>query len=374
VKPTTYFIENDDLAPEQPEWGQSNYKDVVRRQFRFKESLPLPFVIYPEIYGTWIVFQETEGAQPLLCSCQKRAAENLVRLNERLRTSEHSKHSNVLNYFFHGEAAVHNKLTAITLDEFLFAPIFRDELCHICNRRVPPIRWSNLDEHSAFVQHLGWYFRQALLAAGVSPYGDLLIESLEPEIRALVEIDPEIAWQRIREFHKTYPNAGWLVNHCPSHLTSDVPGLASVRSHYAALKQQSAKIQRLIEGRLRRSLGFPPRTRTGVSERLLFWIVSSLFPNLLVQFHARPSFLQGLEFDIFLPELRLAIEYQGEQHYEPFKHLGGERHLRSVKKRDKKKAAICSAEGVELRYFTVSDKLTEDYVRAMLRDFIQPTV
>ncbi len=367
---TTYFLENDEIAPIPPEWGQSNYKDVVRRQFQFRESLPLPIVIYPELYGTWIVFQEAEGAQPMLCSCQKLAAENQVRLNERLRTTEQSKRSNVLNYFFHGEAATHNKLKATTLDEFFLAPIFRDGLCHVCNRRVPPIRWSNLDEHSAFVQHLGWYFRYALLAAGVSPYGDLLIDSLAPEIRRLVEIDPEIAWQRIREFHKTHSNAGWLVNHCPSYQVCDVPGLAGVRSHFAALKNQSEKIQRLVEGKLRRSLGFPPRTRTGVSERLLFWIVSGLFPSLQVRFHARPSFLQGLEFDIFIPELNLAIEYQGEQHFEPFEHLGGERHLRSVKKRDKKKAAICKSEGIDLRYFTVSDKLTEDYVKTILRDRI----
>jgi hypothetical protein len=368
----TYFIKrNNDSIPKRPEWGQSNYKDVVRQKFQFVESLPLPIVTYPRIYGTWIVFQEAEGTQPFLCSCQKLAALNFVRLNEHSRLSDRSKRSNVLKYFFQGSVAVHNKLEATTLDEFSVVPIFRDGLCHICNRHVPPIRWSNLDEHSAFLQHFGWYFHHALLAAGISPHGNLLIDSLDAELKALVEIDPEIAWQRIRESRKKHLDAGSLVNLEPRHLTVTIPDSDEIRDHYAVMKRQSEKIQRLVEERLRHSLGFPPRTKTGVSERLLYWIVASLFPKFEIRFHARPSFLQGLELDIFVPELHLAIEYQGEQHYEPFEHLGGDKHLRSVKKRDKKKAAACKSEGIELLYFTVSDILTEEHVRTMLKSYVQ---
>jgi len=45
--------------------------------------------------------------------------------------------------------------------------------------------------------------------------------------------------------------------------------------------------------------------------------------------------------DIFIPELKLAIEYQGQQHYEAFPHLGGDIGLEKRILNDDKKKDLC---------------------------------
>jgi hypothetical protein len=62
---------------------------------------------------------------------------------------------------------------------------------------------------------------------------------------------------------------------------------------------------------------------TWTSETSLFYIIKSLFPTHFIRRHYRPEFLQGLELDIFIEELKIGIEYQGIQHFQPIEHWGG---------------------------------------------------
>ena len=52
--------------------------------------------------------------------------------------------------------------------------------------------------------------------------------------------------------------------------------------------------------------------------------------------------------DIYVPELRLAVEYQGQQHYEPVALFGGEMGFQLARARDDKKHALLAANNVEL--------------------------
>jgi len=63
----------------------------------------------------------------------------------------------------------------------------------------------------------------------------------------------------------------------------------------------------------------------------------------------RPKFLQGLEYDGFCRELKLAFEYQGLQHYEyvPFFHKK-EGDFEKLKKNDLKKEELSKQEGITL--------------------------
>lgn len=54
-----------------------------------------------------------------------------------------------------------------------------------------------------------------------------------------------------------------------------------------------------------------------ISERVLFRQIESAFTNLNVQQHAHPSFLGRQHYDVYIPELKIALEYQGEQHFVP---------------------------------------------------------
>jgi hypothetical protein len=57
----------------------------------------------------------------------------------------------------------------------------------------------------------------------------------------------------------------------------------------------------------------------------------------------RPEFLEGLELDGYCPELNIAFEYNGIQHYEyfPHYHRNGESEFLAQRERDIKKYKIC---------------------------------
>ena len=50
-------------------------------------------------------------------------------------------------------------------------------------------------------------------------------------------------------------------------------------------------------------------------EEKVFHILKELFPDKIIRRHDRKT-LKGLELDFNLPELRLGIEYDGEQHFD----------------------------------------------------------
>lgn len=53
-------------------------------------------------------------------------------------------------------------------------------------------------------------------------------------------------------------------------------------------------------------------------------------------------------FDIFIPDLKLAIEYHGEQHYESIDRFGGEKNLVKTQKLDSYKREMCKKSGIKL--------------------------
>ncbi|CAE7357560.1 unnamed protein product [Symbiodinium sp. CCMP2592] len=81
-----------------------------------------------------------------------------------------------------------------------------------------------------------------------------------------------------------------------------------------------------------------------------------------------PSFLEGLQLDGYCPDLFLAFEYQGEQHYDPenYFHFGDPSNFRAQRERDARKVELCRDAGVRLLIIPcfVNDKRT--FVLTML--------
>lgn len=98
------------------------------------------------------------------------------------------------------------------------------------------------------------------------------------------------------------------------------------------------------------------------SESKVYSIVRKLYPHEKIQRRCRPKWLQGLEIDIYIPGMKIGIEYQGEQHYKPVKHWGGEEALRQTQMRDKRKKKLCQDNGVSLVYINYYDDITEELV------------
>lgn len=69
-----------------------------------------------------------------------------------------------------------------------------------------------------------------------------------------------------------------------------------------------------------------------------------------------------LPFDFYLPELRVAIEFDGSQHFVPYKHFGGNKKLELYKKRDSIKNQYCIEKHIKLiriNYTIGLDNITE---------------
>ena len=55
-----------------------------------------------------------------------------------------------------------------------------------------------------------------------------------------------------------------------------------------------------------------------------------------------------MELDVFVRSQKLAIEYQGEQHFRPLEYCGGEKGLQKRKSLDQEKRKACKKNGIIL--------------------------
>lgn len=102
------------------------------------------------------------------------------------------------------------------------------------------------------------------------------------------------------------------------------------------------------------------------SEFNLFILTKSYFPNAIYQY--RSDWLQGQSLDIYIPELKLGIEYQGIQHYEAVDLFGGEEGLKETQKRDAIKKKKCKENRVRLCEWHYTKEIKDWNFVKMLKD------
>ena len=87
-------------------------------------------------------------------------------------------------------------------------------------------------------------------------------------------------------------------------------------------------------------------------EGLLYEHFKKEYPTILIERQKRFKWLGKQSLDFFLPELNIAIEYQGRQHFEPVGKFGGEDEYKNTVKRDIKKYDLCKEHGIKVLYFS----------------------
>jgi len=127
---------------------------------------------------------------------------------------------------------------------------------------------------------------------------------------------------------------------------------------------------RVAEDAARLAVGLPRIGQKWISETMLFRIVRSLVAPREVIHHYRGQELQGQEIDIWVPSLKLAVEYHGMQHFRPVAMFGGEKGLAATRERDKRKQALLKALGYNLIEFAYDQQFSEDSVLEKLKPFI----
>ncbi len=332
------------------------------------EDLPSPIVHYPWS-GPWIEFQKDECSQPLFCSCFKNAFKMYLKLH---REALH-RHDYWYSYLEHSIKSLFNPNVLSTrlfdiymqldeksrLEPDSAIEIFRfsEKLCHICNKKVPSYRYCVPMYGGIFRQTYGWYIEKRAWELGLRKayYDQNYLDQIGGDI-------PQDILEDIIEM------ADLEENNRSSQYNSKLRMTDDADIDILAKKAGSARsrVERWIENFVRDSVGYSRVGEGWPSETLLYKIICLLCPSEVIQMHAKPNFLGGLEIDIFLPNKRIAVEYQGIQHFRPIEHWGGEEALKKLRERDKRKKKLCEANGICVIYFYYNEDINEEIVRQRL--------
>jgi hypothetical protein len=107
-------------------------------------------------------------------------------------------------------------------------------------------------------------------------------------------------------------------------------------------------IAREAENVLRKRRGIPAVGEGWVEETALFYAIKEALPTYRVHHHYTAQWLGRQHLDIYIEDLDLGIEYQGEQHDRPVEFFGGEEGWRMAQERDARKRRLCRQYGVHL--------------------------
>lgn len=174
--------------------------------------------------------------------------------------------------------------------------------------------------------------------------------------------------------------------------TKTVPNTATVNSEYSSFIQKYLPYYRRetkkrfgtifhfnkednvrIENDLREYFGYPRIGEKWVSETQLYYLIKEIYPGYKSVFHYRGREMEGLELDIFIPELSLGFEYQGKQHYSEVEHWGGKTGLEKRKLNDIRKVDLCKENNYRLIEFYHTDELNKDLVIERIEQAGLPT-
>jgi hypothetical protein len=113
------------------------------------------------------------------------------------------------------------------------------------------------------------------------------------------------------------------------------------------------------ENTVREEKGIPKIGEGWVAETNLYYELKNALQGTSIIHHARPKWLPRQHLDIFIPDKRVAVEYQGIQHDQPVDWFGGDQAFKATKRRDAKKLRLCKKNDVNLIYVRSNYKLKE---------------
>jgi hypothetical protein len=101
-----------------------------------------------------------------------------------------------------------------------------------------------------------------------------------------------------------------------------------------------------LEARWKQEIG----ATSWISENQLYQILKRSLKRFRVVQHAQPTWLAPQHLDILIPEISVAIEYMGRQHYAPVEFFGGDAGFKALQERDERKKQLCSMHNIHLHF------------------------
>jgi len=133
------------------------------------------------------------------------------------------------------------------------------------------------------------------------------------------------------------------------------------RQRWIDYQREWFRERRIKINRERNILGLPRLGDGNSKETTLYLLLKEIFNRYKIYRNARWVFDGRLELDIYLPELNLAFEYQGKQHFNEkvMKIISrGSTTLAQQQERDERKRKLCKINGINLIYVKYYEEIT----------------
>lgn len=293
-----------------------------------KEDMPYPIVLYP--FDSFIGFKpDLDSRDIYFCTCFKDSISNYLEMLyhailyktpyigpspkdsfpcEFVDNFKFDKDYNIIN---------ENGILAGKLNIELFD--FKENICHECLKRVPK---TTNGGGTVFNRTFRRYIEKRHYSYGINLQQNIILYEKCPD--------------KIKIFYKEQ-----------SELNAN------------DYEKQRKRIRDEIENDVRRSFGYRKIGEEWVVETTVFYEFKNAFPHLDVIHHGKPHWLGFQHFDVWIPAIKVAVEYQGIQHDEPVALFGGEEGLQKTQERDKRKLELCKEHGVTLFYLYSSYEVKE---------------
>lgn len=334
----------------------------------FEPNLTYPWVKYPHSGSIVCAFAKSSEGPFFACRCAVIPLNNMKTLKQRqyIRVSELFLKSYEKNYREEGNLVSDTwnrsvneifwydaERSELDLGEFSFV----DEICHKCIGVLPTKYSPNETPWEIYIRQE--YLRFGLLEG--SFYGDFLEDQLNQNLKDLMKkgLDAQSAYEvfhkRTTSIMRANPTEEWA---------EEKYWLEYQRT------QVEGQIRTYFESNIRRSFALDELVRGSRQEELLYLLLERIYRGKELKRQVRPPWLKGLELDIWIPELSIAFEYQGKQHFQPIAHWGGDEALMKIKERDKTKSELCQEKGIKLICINYDDPVEEHFVLELIRTSI----
>lgn len=302
------------------------------------ENLPLPYVFYPPLYGAFFAFSDSPDSEIYFCECEKEAIENYFAI---------LKVAPIKTKATQGSRLFPKRLYRTIEKQSETQIKYKSKLCFRCNNIIPQLDYCNPMYGGKFERKYGWYIQQEYLKNGLDP--------CRPELGILLEDKCGEYLKKSAELEK---------------LLSQTLKTNPEYDNISKTLESTGSVYSLLNDKVRTDFGFRSIGEHWINETMLKHIVETLYPGKTVFAHYRPAWLDGLELDIYVPDIRLAFEYQGIQHFRAIKHWGGKEKLKIQQEHDARKKRLCDELGIKLIYFDYTEDITTDYVKAKIKEFL----